>query len=738
MAAALVEQITGEPDATAERAQELERCILHIDLDGFYAQVESKRLGLPRSQALGVVQWGNLIAINYAAKRAGISRHTRVAEAQALCPGIALAHVETVSEHGASSDPADSRTAKVSLERYRLASQEVFTALAAETGGQLVERASIDEAFVDVSAEAAAAVAGLTVGADGAASATGGSPREAAADPMPPSWVVVGVNDTGATRGGGAVVASARWRPGLVRSDSLLWAGMAIAARLRAAVERATGFTCSAGVAHNKLLAKLCSAMHKPNQQTALPAGAVEAVLAATPLRKLRGLGGKLGRAVEQLAAAGPEDEGGSAAAGARGDGDRSLTAAAAQRLALAELRGALDEGTALWVWRRCRGLDGAEAVVRKGPSKSLLSAKSFSAAGTVEEARKWMRLLCTEFGPRLARDWREQQRRPALLVTHWRQARGQRGSGMRSSSAALPGRLLAALRAAARAAEGAPRDAAEAEVTSALRTAAEAGLQRCVRQGGLPCSWLALSATDFKPLPARSGNIAAQLAAAGRSAPPAAAGTSAGAPEGPRHRPQRHEPAAPLATEKGPAATATRAATAGAEAAARAPARPASARHGSVDTLLARARRQQGDARQQGGARHDATANLGVRAPAEPAGAGGCPAPPASRAGQASPRPSRGRSAAARAPARAGRTAAAADVNLCSDSESEDGAACDDHGGTHTSSAAGAAPGGIARFATAVKPGEALPAPKRPRLAPPPPGAPLLTLRNFFDPART
>lgn len=32
-----------------------------------------------------------------------------------------------------------------------------------------------------------------------------------------------------------------------------------------------TGLRCSAGIACNKLLAKLCSGLHKPNDQTILP-----------------------------------------------------------------------------------------------------------------------------------------------------------------------------------------------------------------------------------------------------------------------------------------------------------------------------------------------------------------------------------------------------------------------------------------------------------------------------------
>ena len=42
------------------------RCILHLDLDCFYAAVEHKRLGLPPETAVAVQQWGGLIAVNCA------------------------------------------------------------------------------------------------------------------------------------------------------------------------------------------------------------------------------------------------------------------------------------------------------------------------------------------------------------------------------------------------------------------------------------------------------------------------------------------------------------------------------------------------------------------------------------------------------------------------------------------------------------------------------------------------
>lgn len=48
-------------------------------------------------------------------------------------------------------------------------------------------------------------------------------------------------------------------------------------------------------MAHNKLLAKLCSNMHKPNAQTVLPLDKVEVVFHTLPVERVRGWGGKFG-----------------------------------------------------------------------------------------------------------------------------------------------------------------------------------------------------------------------------------------------------------------------------------------------------------------------------------------------------------------------------------------------------------------------------------------------------------
>lgn len=78
-------------------------------------------------------------------------------------------------------------------------------------------------------------------------------------------------------------------------ADLKLAVGAVIAELLRAEVYNKTGYRCSAGVAHNKILAKQACGINKPNKQTILPHGAIESYYESLPVQKITGLGGKFG-----------------------------------------------------------------------------------------------------------------------------------------------------------------------------------------------------------------------------------------------------------------------------------------------------------------------------------------------------------------------------------------------------------------------------------------------------------
>jgi DNA polymerase eta len=61
-----------------------------------------------------------------------------------------------------------------------------------------------------------------------------------------------------------------------------------------------TGFTCSAGVSHNKLLAKLASGVNKPNAQTVILNENLEDVLKNFKIGKIRGFGSKIATTLEE------------------------------------------------------------------------------------------------------------------------------------------------------------------------------------------------------------------------------------------------------------------------------------------------------------------------------------------------------------------------------------------------------------------------------------------------------
>ena len=67
---------------------------------------------------------------------------------------------------------------------------------------------------------------------------------------------------------------------------------------MRAEVFKQTEFRCSAGIAHNKVMAKLIAGLHKPNKQTLLPSDQINQLFQKISIGKVRGLGGKLGESV--------------------------------------------------------------------------------------------------------------------------------------------------------------------------------------------------------------------------------------------------------------------------------------------------------------------------------------------------------------------------------------------------------------------------------------------------------
>ena len=76
----------------------------------------------------------------------------------------------------------------------------------------------------------------------------------------------------------------------------------ALALRIKLAVRKATGLSCSIGIAGNKLLAKICSDLDKPDGITVLGPGDLEARIWPLPARKINGIGPRAG---ERLAALG-------------------------------------------------------------------------------------------------------------------------------------------------------------------------------------------------------------------------------------------------------------------------------------------------------------------------------------------------------------------------------------------------------------------------------------------------
>ncbi|KAK0723721.1 hypothetical protein B0T21DRAFT_414094 [Apiosordaria backusii] len=399
------------------------RVIAHLDLDCFYAQVEMVRLGIPEDKPLAVQQWQGLIAVNYPARAFNIGRHCTVTEARKLCPDLIAQHVATWREGDdkwAYRDDAAEHIAtdKVSLDPYRLESRKIMAIIKEHLPGgnlQKVEKASIDEVYLDLTAHVHAVMLERFPGELG-----GPPPYDDPSEqlPMPGikalDWKADALVDLGDEEGvGEGEFDDPDW------DDVALLVASEIVRNVREVIRERLGYTCSAGVSRNKLLSKLGSAYKKPNQQTVIRNRAVRHFLSGFKFTKIRNLGGKLGEQVAQA----------------------FDTEAVSDLLEvpIEQLKTKLGDENGVWIYETLRGVDTSE--VNSGTQiKSMLSAKSFRPDITaVEQATRWLRIFAADIFARLVEEGvLEHKRRPKTINLHHRH-----GNQTRSRSGPIPARLL-------------------------------------------------------------------------------------------------------------------------------------------------------------------------------------------------------------------------------------------------------------------------------------------------------
>jgi len=97
------------------------RVVALCDSDAFYAACEMVRLNVDKDTPLVVLQWDSLIAVNYPARKFGISRMDKKQDALKRCPQLKVVHVATYKEGAAEPgywDDVDTNTHKVRRSSY--------------------------------------------------------------------------------------------------------------------------------------------------------------------------------------------------------------------------------------------------------------------------------------------------------------------------------------------------------------------------------------------------------------------------------------------------------------------------------------------------------------------------------------------------------------------------------------------------------------------------------------------
>lgn len=222
------------------------RAVVHLDVDCFYAQVEMLQRQVEPSTPLAVRQKEILVTCNYAARAKGLRKLMPLREGLRLCPELVVVPGED-------------------LRPYRRASDSIAAVLRRLAKDCPVEKLGLDETFLDVT--------------------------EALSDTL------CGQDAVGERIPGLSVECSCA--EGVHRR---LEAASRLAAEIRQEISNRLGYSCCAGIAHNKPLAKLVGSLHRPNRQTiAFPCEAEAFMSTVESVRSIPGIGSKTAAALRSV-----------------------------------------------------------------------------------------------------------------------------------------------------------------------------------------------------------------------------------------------------------------------------------------------------------------------------------------------------------------------------------------------------------------------------------------------------
>ncbi|KAK0204678.1 hypothetical protein DFS33DRAFT_1321962 [Desarmillaria ectypa] len=385
------------------------RVIALCDSDAFYAACEMVRLGIT-DKPLVVLQWESLIAVNYPARKFGISRMDKLKDAKQRCPDLVVVHVATYKEGEKEPgywDNVDSRTHKVSLDYYRRESLKILGMLNEHLPDAEIEKASIDEAFIDFTKP----VRKILLRRYPYLSTIPTDSPDGMDTPLPPapsiSWDKAGFlipidPYTPVDQETGSHVPSIEEGIQSTWHEVVLSIAAELMGQVREDIKARLGYTLSAGIARNKFLAKLTASYRKPNSQSILRNAAIPGYLKPMEFQKIRFLGGKLGHALEQ-------------------EYDVSKVVDLLP-VSLDEMQHKFGEN-AIWVYEVLRGIDRSEVKAKSIINKSMLASKNLPKPITrPSEGYHWIRVLAAELTLRLS-DAREVNPNlwPKTLVLHAR-----------------------------------------------------------------------------------------------------------------------------------------------------------------------------------------------------------------------------------------------------------------------------------------------------------------------------